>query len=85
YVLTMTNVGSGALNIASMTPTTYYNQTNDCGSSLAAGAKCTINVTFAPTTTGTLTGTLTVIDNDGESPQTITLTGVGEADSIARK
>ncbi|MGC1373964.1 MAG: alkaline phosphatase family protein [Candidatus Sulfotelmatobacter sp.] len=85
YVLTMENVGTAALNIASMTPTTYYNQTNECGSSLAAGAKCTIDVTFKPTTTGTLTGTLTVIDNDGMSPQTITLTGIGVEGSIARR
>lgn len=85
YVLTMTNVSSAALHIASVTPTTYYSSTNTCGSSLAAGAHCTIDVTFTPTTTGTLTGTLTVIDTDGMSPQVVSLTGTGVAGAIAQR
>ena len=52
-------------------------QSNSCGSSLAAGANCTINVTFTPTTTGTQNATLSVTDNAATSPQTASLTGTG--------
>ena len=54
-----------------------FKQANDCGSSLAAGASCTINVSFAPTATGTRTATLNVSDNATNSPQTVSLTGSG--------
>ncbi|HSB75259.1 MAG TPA: hypothetical protein VLC12_06395, partial [Terriglobales bacterium] len=36
-----------------------------------------MSVIFKPTTSGTRTGTLTVTDNAENSPQTITLSGVG--------
>src|SRR5205807_2054460 len=44
---------------------------------LAAGGNCTINVTFTPTASGARTGTLSVADNAGGSPQIITLSGNG--------
>src|SRR5437016_1878665 len=46
---------------------------------LAAGANCTINVTFTPTASGARTGTLSVTDNAGGSPQIMTLSGNGTA------
>ncbi len=49
-----------------------------CTTSLAAKGKCTINVVFKPTATGTRTGTLKVTDSAGNSPQTSTLTGTGK-------
>jgi len=48
-----------------------------CGTSLAAKGKCTISVTFTPTTTGTLSGQLSVSDSASNSPQISALTGVG--------
>src|SRR5206468_3857 len=79
--VTLSNSGSAALSISSIAITGAnggdFAQTNNCGSSLAAGSKCTINVTFAPAATGTRTGTLTVTDNASGSPQTATLTGIG--------
>src|SRR5438045_6092603 len=41
---------------------------------LAAGANCTINVTFTPTASGARTGTLSLTDNAGGSPQVRKLT-----------
>src|SRR5207248_10802394 len=38
---------------------------------------CTMTVTFAPSSTGTRPGTLTVSDTDSTSPQTVTLQGNG--------
>src|SRR5206468_727109 len=79
--VTLSNSGSAALSISSIAITGAnggdFAQTNNCGSSLGAGSKCTINVTFAPAATGTRTGTLTVTDNASGSPQASTLTGTG--------
>jgi hypothetical protein len=56
-----------------------FRQTNNCGSGLAAGASCTINVTFAPMAVGTRSSTLNVSDNATNSPQVVTLSGTGTA------
>jgi hypothetical protein len=45
---------------------------------VAAGASCTISVTFKPTAGGTRTGAVTISDNAGASPQTVALTGTAE-------
>ena len=39
----------------------------NCGTSLAAGVRCTVGVAFSPTTTGRVTGTLTFTDNGEQS------------------
>jgi archaellum component FlaF (FlaF/FlaG flagellin family) len=75
--VTLTNTGTGTLTIASIAVTGQFTQTNTCGTSVAPGASCTINVTFRPTNKGTLTGTVTVTDNAPGSPQTVSLTGTG--------
>jgi hypothetical protein len=75
--VTLTNTGAAVLNIASIIPTGDYAQTNTCGMSVAAGANCTISVTFTPTATGTRTGAITITDNATGSPQTVNLTGTG--------
>jgi hypothetical protein len=48
-----------------------------CPSSLLPGAYCTLSVTFKPTTTGTRTATLSIVD--GAGTQTVSLTGTGKA------
>ncbi|MGW1303330.1 discoidin domain-containing protein [Streptomyces sp. NPDC002514] len=73
--VTVTNGGASAAPIGSVTVTGDYTQTNTCGTSLAAGASCTVSVTFRPTATGTRTGTLTVPSNDANSPLTVGLSG----------
>ncbi|WP_037603507.1 choice-of-anchor D domain-containing protein [Streptacidiphilus rugosus] len=75
--VTVTDTGSAAASISSVTTTGDFAQTNTCGSSLAAGASCTVNVTFTPTASGTRTGTLTVNGNATNSPLTVALTGTG--------
>ncbi len=49
-----------------------------CVGTLAAGAKCKIGVIFTPTTTGQRTGSLTIIDNAENVPQTVGLVGTGK-------
>jgi hypothetical protein len=79
--ITLTNTGNSTLTVSGLaftgTNASEFAETDDCGSSVAAGASCTINVTFAPTTTGTRAGTLSVTDNatSPASPQTAALTG----------
>src|SRR5260370_25690303 len=61
----LTNIGNAALIITRIVPTGDFLETDTCGTGLAAGAGCTINVTFKPTTTGTRAGALTINDNTG--------------------
>jgi len=75
--VTLTNYGKMALSIASIVASGDFSQTNTCGSSLAAEARCTISVTFKPTEWATRTGTLSITDNAAGSPQTVSLTGTG--------
>jgi len=49
-----------------------------CTTTLAAKSKCTIDVVFKPTKTGTRTGTLSLSDSAANSPQTSKLTGTGK-------
>jgi hypothetical protein len=76
--VTLTNNGSTTLQIISVVASGDYNQTNTCGSSLAAAANCTITVNFMPGATGTRTGYVTVSDTDASNLQTVTLTGTGK-------
>ncbi len=75
--VSLTNKGGSMLSITSVTVSASFIQTNTCGSSLAAGGSCMINVMFAPATVGSLTGVLSVVDDDRNSPQTASLTGTG--------
>jgi hypothetical protein len=82
--VTLTNPASTALVISNVTATPAdFAPLSTCGSTLAAGASCSIGVFFDPTTSGTRNGTLTVTDNATNSPQTATLTGTGQDFSLA--
>jgi phospholipase C len=74
---TFSNLGTNPLTISGISSSGDYSQTNNCGSSLASGASCTITVTFKPTAAGQRYGSVTITDSDGSSPQVLTLTGVG--------
>jgi len=76
---TLTNNQAVALTgIAISTTGDFAVSGQTCGSSLAAKKKCTIDVTFTPTQTGTRTGQLMVGDSASNSPQTATLAGTGD-------
>ncbi len=55
-----------------------FAETNTCLASLAAGASCTIAVTFSPSAATRQTGTLTITDNANGSTQTVSLSGTGK-------
>jgi HYDIN/CFA65/VesB family protein/centrosomal CEP192-like protein/beta-propeller repeat-containing protein len=73
----LTNMGAGVLHISSVTASGDYTVTSTCGTALGAHGLCRIFVTFTPSASGTRTGTLSVNDDSGNTPQTISLTGVG--------
>jgi hypothetical protein len=54
-----------------------FSEGNNCGTSLAAGASCTVSVSFAPTAAGAATGTLSVNSSAPGSPLTVALSGSG--------
>ena len=81
--VTLTNNLGTALAISSIATSGDYSQTNPCGTSLAAGANCSISVMFTPTILGTDDSSLTITDGASNSPQTVSLTGKGEAQATA--
>ncbi len=56
--VTVANVGTTTLSITRIATTANFTYNSNCGNSLPAGRSCRINVSFAPTTTGVLTGML---------------------------
>ena len=74
---TLTNTGTATATISSVAKTGDFAQTNTCGASLAAGASCSITVSFTPTAAGTRSGAVTVTSNATGSPTTLSLSGTG--------
>jgi hypothetical protein len=79
---TLTNTGSGSINISSVGFTgtdasDFAIYQNTCGASLAASAGCTVTVLFKPTASGTRTATLAFTDSVAGSPQEVSLSGLG--------
>jgi hypothetical protein len=79
--VTLTNVGTAQLTINSIAisggNSGEFSQTNNCGTTLAVNASCTINITFTPTNTGARSSSVLINDNALGSPQTITISGTG--------
>ena len=80
---TLSNTGNAALTIGGITiggaNPGDFSETNNCGTSLAAGTSCSISVTFSPASVANFTATLAVADNAAGTPQTATLSGTGTA------
>jgi hypothetical protein len=77
----LSNTGNASLSILSLFISSSYSgafsETSNCGSSVQAGANCTIGVTFSALITGSTTGAVVIDDNAADSPQTIKLNGTG--------
>jgi subtilisin family serine protease len=81
--LTMTNTGNAPLTITGFTITANFKQSNTCGTSLAAGANCSVSVTFAPKAQGNITGSLTLNSNLPGSTPSFALSGKGTASAAS--
>jgi hypothetical protein len=77
--VSLTNNQTVTLNISNIATTGDYGQTNDCGASLPPSGSCTITITFTPTAIGTRTGFVLVTDDARNSPQNVSLSGIGIA------
>jgi photosystem II stability/assembly factor-like uncharacterized protein len=76
--------GSATLDITSIVANGDFAETNTCGTSLAAGASCTISVTFTPTTFGPRGGGIAISDNASTgTSQTIGLSGGGFSGAVS--
>jgi hypothetical protein len=72
-----TDPNAGTVNFTGTIVTGDYRQTNNCGTSLASGASCTLTVTFTPTKTGSDSGNVMISYGTGQI-QTIYLRGSGK-------
>jgi len=82
--VTITNRGTDELpldGIDVVSGRSAFNQSNNCGTTLAAGASCTATVRFTPTTAGTLHGELTAVGY-GSTLVRVALDGVGAAPKL---
>jgi Cep192 domain 4 len=79
--VTLTNSGNAALTIKGIglsgPNSGDFHQQHTCSSTLAAGASCTISVTFTPTAEGNRSASLSIADNASGSPQSVALSGTG--------
>jgi YD repeat-containing protein len=82
--VTLTNNGISSLTITGFTfmgtNSGDFSETDTCPISpatLGAGLNCTISVTFKPTALGLRTASLQITDSAPDSPQSVSLTGIG--------
>jgi hypothetical protein len=74
--LTLTGIVLGGANAASFT------ETNNCGTTVAAGGSCTITAGFVPAAAGSYAASVSVADNAAGSPQSIALSGLETAPAV---
>ena len=81
---TVTNTGTAALTIAqlSVSGSGYTVSGLATPATIAAGSTTTFSVLFAPTTAGSLTGTVSLASNAPNSPNVVSLSGAGTAASV---
>jgi hypothetical protein len=77
----LVNTGNASMTLNSVgiagTNGPDFHQTNNCGSSLAAGASCTVNVSFTPAAGGLRTASVSVSDSVSGTPQLVPIFGSG--------
>ncbi len=77
--LTISNTGTAALSISSITSTIGAFTVSPTSFSVAAGGAQTVTVTFAPSAATSYSGTITINHNASGSPTTVNVTGTGVA------
>lgn len=79
----LTNTGTVALNLSAITVGGAnggdFSESHDCGSTVAAGASCIIQVIFTPLATGMRSATLFIAGNTSGGPSAVSLSGAGTA------
>jgi hypothetical protein len=76
--VTLTNTGNLGLAIGAVTPSGNFAESDNCANAtIAAGASCTVQVTFAPAATGNLSGEIVISANVYGGQIAISLSGTG--------
>jgi hypothetical protein len=88
-VVTITNIGSTTLNFTqaigiSGTNAADFQQTNNCPTSVASGASCSVSITFSPQIAGSFAAALNIANNAAGSPQAVSLLGSGTSSPQAQ-
>ena len=75
----LTNTGNSSVTISgfSLSNSSYTVAGGLTGATLAAGQQATLNVVFAPKSTGTLSGTVTVVSNATSTAPKVAVSGTG--------
>jgi len=82
--VTINNDQTATITFTSITPTgDFVISSNTCGTSLAVGSSCAVELAFKPTALGPRTGALTVTDSGVTSPETVNLSGIGTAIQVS--
>ena len=82
--LVLTNTGGASLTISGLSisgvNSASFTVGNSClGIPIAPNGSCTVQVTFSPTAAGSLSARLNIADNAANSPQSVSLSGIGLA------
>jgi len=89
--ITLTNTGNANLSITNLSISGAnaseftINPANPCGSTVAQGSSCTIQINFKPVSSSPVTRSamLSITDNAPDSPQTVALTGMASDFQLA--
>ncbi len=77
--VTLANAMNAAMTIQSIAASpNVFTETNNCGTSLAVGASCTVDVTFTPVGTGLTNGTLSFGLNKQPASVMVNMSGMGQ-------
>ena len=78
HLVSLKNIGNSELTVSNISVSEDFVITiNHCSKGVQPATHCNVSVTFTPQSSGTTTGSLTFTDNASNSPQTISLTGMG--------
>jgi hypothetical protein len=88
HALTLSNTGGATLTGINVVVTTPFSRPTGtpggtCGATLTAGATCTINVVFSPTSAVVSSGSVTITASVTVTGSAVTLSGTGVAATIA--
>ncbi len=83
--VSVTNTGTAALVITSVTSTNARFTVNPAGGTIQPGAKSTFRVTFLPTLNGVQTGNIVFVHNAPTARDTVTVSGTGTGFSVNRR
>jgi sugar lactone lactonase YvrE len=81
--LTVTNTGTAALTLNPITVSNNLIESDQCPTIFQPGARCTVSLSFSPTSTGTLSGSMVIGDASGLVSTLVTATGQGTLPGIA--